>query len=391
MGASAPAPTGFQEQVGAGNSRRGKSSVDRINKKVLAAASAAVLILGIPISLNTGVLLLFLAVIAAGLFLLWHASRYWFERVAKLLVVLFAVTLLTFLAMRAFPEKPEVLKAGPGATPEQLAIIREQLGLDRPLPTQYWIWVQDTFTGNLGVSYGFNTPVTDLIRARLPPTLVLMFYAQFFALALAIPVGIWAAYRQNGPFDRATNTFAFGLLSTPNFILGVLFVFIFALRLGWFPAISSTTSLFESPVGHFKSYFLPALVLALASFAGYMRLLRTDMIATLQNDFISMARAKGMSTGRILLRHALRPSSFSLITAAALQVGALIGGALIVEQIFALPGMGTLTIEAIGRRDYPVVQVCVTFFAVAFVLLNFAVDALYSALDPRIRHARALL
>lgn len=363
----------------------------KINKKVLGVASAIVLVAGIPASLNTGSFPVFALVLAGGLFLLWHASRYWFERVAKLFVVLFAVTLLTFLAMRAFPEKPEVLKAGPGATPEQLAIIREQLGLDRPLPTQYWIWVQDTFTGNLGISYGFNTPVSDLIRSRLPPTLVLMFYAQFFALALAVPVGIWAAYRQNGPFDRATNTLAFGLLSTPNYILGVLFVFIFALRLGWFPAISSTTSLFESPVDHFKSYFLPAVVLALASFAGYMRLLRTDMIATLQNDFISMARAKGMSTGRILFRHALRPSSFSLITAAALQVGALIGGALIVEQIFALPGMGTLTIEAIGRRDYPVVQVCVTFFAVAFVLLNFAVDALYSALDPRIRHARALL
>ncbi len=176
----------------------------------------------------------------------------------------------------------------------------------------------------------------------------------------------------------------------PSYIIGVVLLYFFAVKWGWFPAISKDVSLFQDPVKHFKAYGLPVITLTVAQIAIYMRLLRTDMLATLQMDFITMARAKGMSTRHILFRHALRPSLFSLITAAAVNVGTLIGGAVIVEQIFALNGMGQLTVEAIGRRDFPVVQVCVTIFAVGFVFVNFLVDIAYAFIDPRIRHARAL-
>jgi peptide/nickel transport system permease protein len=163
------------------------------------------------------------------------------------------------------------------------------------------------------------------------------------------------------------------------------------LKLGWLPTLSKYVSPFTDPVEHFRSLVLPVVTLALAQVAVFQRLLRSDMVATLQNDYITLARAKGMSTSRILFRHALRPSTFSLITAAAVNVGALIGGAVIVETIFALPGMGDLTVQAIFRRDFLVVQFCVVIFAVGFVLVNFAVDLLYNVLDPRIRHARALV
>ena len=183
---------------------------------------------------------------------------------------------------------------------------------------------------------------------------------------------------------------AFGLLSVPSYIVGVVLLYFFAVKWGWFPAISktsasSTTQASTSGPTSSRSSRWPSPRSPI-----YMRLLRTDMLATLQMDFITMARAKGMTTERILFRHALRPSLFSLVTAAAVNVGALIGGAVIVEQIFALNGMGQLTVEAIGRRDFPVVQVCVMIFAVAFVFVNFLVDLAYAFIDPRIRHARAL-
>jgi peptide/nickel transport system permease protein len=203
-------------------------------------------------------------------------------------------------------------------------------------------------------------------------------------------MGVYCAYKVNTITDRTLNTIAFGLLSVPSYIMGILLVFLFALRWGWFPALSQYVAPWDNPWEHAKNFFLPVLTLAIGQIAVYMRLLRSDMVMTLQNDFITMARAKGMPTRDILTRHALRPSMFSLITAAAVNVGSLIGGTIVVETIFGIPGMGSLTVEAIYRRDFLVVQACVVIFAVAFVLVNFFVDLLYAAIDPRIRHARAL-
>jgi peptide/nickel transport system permease protein len=208
-------------------------------------------------------------------------------------------------------------------------------------------------------------------------------------LAVAVPLGILSAYRADTWFDKSVNTIAFGFLSVPNFIFAVLLVFLFSIELGWLPA-TGYEAWSEGAYEHFRRMILPTVALAASQVAVYMRLLRTDMIATLQEDFIGVARAKGMPTRRILLRHALRPSSFSLLTVAAITVGQLIGGTIVIERIFAIAGLGSLIIESIFTRDYLVVQGCIVIVAVGFVLVNFIVDILYAVLDPRIRHARAL-
>jgi peptide/nickel transport system permease protein len=316
--------------------------------------------------------------------------RYFRQKLLQLVIVLLAVTILTFTLMSLLPGDPAVNIGGVGRTEAEYELIRAQWNLDKPLPVQYLTWLGNAVTGDFGVSPNFNTEVTTLIANRLPVSIYLMVYALAFAMLFAIPLGVYTAYRANTPIDRGLNTLAFGLLSVPNYILGVLLVFAFSLRWSIFPAISEYIPLWEDPVGHFKNFFLPIVTLAVGQIAVYMRLLRSDMVMTLQNDFITMARAKGMATRTILTRHALRPSMFSLITAAAINVGALIGGTIVVETIFAIPGMGSLTVEAIYRRDFVVVQACVVIFATVFVLVNFLVDLLYAAIDPRIRHARAL-
>ena len=204
-----------------------------------------------------------------------------------------------------------------------------------------------------------------------------------------MPLGVLTAYKADSWFDKSVNTFAFGLLSVPSFILGVLLVFLFSIRLGWLPA-TGYVPFGEDPAEHFRRMILPTIALAAGQIAVYMRLLRTDMISTLQEDFIGVARAKGMPTRRILLRHALRPSSFSLLTVVAINMGQLIGGTIVIERIFAIAGLGGLLVESIFTRDYLVVQGCIVIVAVGFVLVNFIVDVLYAVLDPRIRHARAI-
>jgi peptide/nickel transport system permease protein len=317
--------------------------------------------------------------------------KYVRQRLIQLVVVVLAVTILTFTFLRLLPGDPAVSIAGIGATEQQLDATRAKWGLDQPIPVQYVKWLGKVVTGDLGFSSAYNVKVTTLISERLPVTLYLMFYAMLISLLVAIPLGIWTAYRANRPTDRIVSSLSFAFLSIPNYILGVLLVFVFSLKFGLLPTLSQYYSPFSDPVDHFRAMLLPAVTLAVAQIAVFQRLLRADMVATLQNDYITLARAKGMSTSRILFGHALRPSTFSLITAAAVNVGALIGGAVIVETIFALPGMGDLTVQAIFRRDFLVVQFCVVIFAVGFVLINFFVDLLYNVLDPRIRHARALV
>jgi peptide/nickel transport system permease protein len=314
--------------------------------------------------------------------------RYVGNKVVQLVAVLLVVTFLTFLLINLLPGGPETVVSF-GATEEQVQEFRDQYRLDDPLLIRYGRWLGNAGTGDLGDSFVKNISVTELIGQRITPTLQLMFYATVLALVIAVPVGVITAYKQNSAFDRLANTTAFGLLSIPNFILAVLLVFIFAIRLGWLPA-TGYVPFGEDPVEHFRHMILPAFSLAAGQIAVYMRLLRTDMIATLQEDFIGVARAKGMPTRRILIQHALRPSSFSLLTVAAINVGTLIGGTIVIERIFAISGLGSLIVEAIFTRDYLVVQGTVVLVAVAFVVVNFLVDILYAIIDPRIRHARAV-
>jgi len=310
------------------------------------------------------------------------------RKLLYLIPVLFFVTLFSFLLIKALPGDPTINKLGFNATPEAIKELHHRLGLDKPLFQQYLIWVGHLFTGNLGNSYISNQPVMKTIKQNLPTTLELMIAAQVIALALSIPAGIYAAYRPNGMFDRVSTTLSFFMLALPAFIFGVFLVYAFAIKVHWFPA-SGWTPISKDLSENMRTLLLPAVTLALPLVAAYLRVLRSDMMATLQEDFITMAKSKGLSTRRVLLGHAFRPSTFSLITVAGLNTGTLIGGALIVEVIFALPGIGNLAVTSVFQRDYLVVQGTVVLIAVGYVLVNFLVDVLYAIVDPRVRHGVA--
>jgi peptide/nickel transport system permease protein len=310
-------------------------------------------------------------------------------RVVHLVVVLFVVTLFSFLLTSLLPGDAALSILGPGAQPQAVQALREKMHLNEPLPVRYVSWLHGAVTGDLGRSIRTEQSVTDAIKQRLPVTLELLVLTELIGLAVAVPLGVATAYRSGGSFDRVASGAAFGILAVPGFVLAIVLIYALAVALSVFPA-TGYTPLLQDPVENLRSFFLPALTLGLAEAAVFMRLLRSDMIATLQEDFVAMARAKGLPTWHILMRHALKPSSFTLLTVLGINIGRLMGGALIVETIFALPGIGRLLVESIYARDLVMVQGVVAFVAVAYVLINFVVDLLYAVLDPRIRHERAV-
>ncbi|MGH9290661.1 MAG: ABC transporter permease [Acidimicrobiales bacterium] len=311
------------------------------------------------------------------------------RRLAHLVVVLFFVTLFVATLTAMLPGDPVDAIAG-FASPEQREALREDLQLDDPVYVQYGRWVGNFVTGDLGNYYSVTggRPVIDRVRDALPVSLQLMVEAQVLALVIAIPLGVFTAYRAGSRFDKSANATAFGLLAIPNFAVALVLAYYVGVRFGWLP-VSGYVKPSDDLVEHLRRMAMPAIALAVGQIAVYMRLLRSDMIATLQEDFILMAKSKGISPSRILWRHALRPSSLTLLTVAGLNVGVLIGGAVIVEVIFSLPGIGTLLYEAINARQYIALQSLVAIIAVGYVLINFLVDLLYAVLDPRIRHARS--
>jgi peptide/nickel transport system permease protein len=314
--------------------------------------------------------------------------RFLRRRALRLIPVLFVVTFFSYLLLDLLPGDPAEQKLGQNATEESLADLRGELGLDDPLPVRYVTWVGHAVTGDLGESYITGQPVAATLGQRAGITIELLVVSQVLALGVSIPMAIVAARRPGGLFDRLSTSTAFAFMAVPDFILAVVFVLIFAVRLGWFPS-TGLPSFTDDPGEHLRSLVLPATSLALGSLATYLRVLRAEMVTTLQEDFILNARARGLPDWWILLRHALRPSSISLTTVAGLITGALIGGTLIIEVVFVLPGMGSLAVQSIQTRDYPMVQGFVVVVGVAYVLLNFAVDGLYAVLDPRIRDAAA--
>ena len=312
------------------------------------------------------------------------------RRLPAILATLLVVSFLTFLLTSLLPGDPAVQILGPEAAsdPESLAAVREDLRLDDPLLSRYGAWLSDVATGDLGRSYRTGQEVTEAIAERLPVTLEVGTLAVVIALALAIPLGTLSAFRAGSRVDRAVTGASFGLLALPSFMVAILLIYIFAVTLGWLPA-TGWTRLTTDPIDNLRHAILPALALAAGEMAVYTRLLRADMITTLQQDSITMARAKGIPTSRILFRHALRPSSFSLMTVVGLQVATIIGGAVIVETLFALPGIGRLLVDSIVQRDLVMVQGVALVIAISFVVINFVVDLLYTLLDPRIRHGSA--
>ena len=312
---------------------------------------------------------------------------YVLKKIPRLVLLLLAVSAATFLLIKLLPGDPVVSILPPESSPAQKAAFRHQYELDRPLVQQYAHWLNGVIHGDLGRQYGgIDEHVTTILRERLPVTLELLILAQLMALAVAIPVALYSAYRADSTLDRAVTTGSFAFLSIPDFALATLLTFIFATQLKLFP-VATFTHLSDSIVGNLRSMILPSAAIAIGLCAVYIRLLRADMIQTLQEDFILMARAQGIPPRRILLRHALRPSSLSLLTIIGINTGALIGGAVIVEYFFALPGIGGRLVSALGQRELLVVQGLVLVVAFGYVIVTFLVDLLYFVLDPRIRHA----
>jgi peptide/nickel transport system permease protein len=311
------------------------------------------------------------------------------RKLARLAGVLVAVTLFTALLVSLIPGDPAEVIA-PFAAEEQRDRIREDLGLDEPIYVQYWQWLSGFVQGDFGNYYTVtgSRPVSDRIASALPVSLLLLLYAQVLALAVAIPMGVFAAYRAGTRADRVANSTAFAMLAIPNFALALALAYYVGVGTGWVPP-GGYVAFGEDPVEHLRRMVLPTVSLAVGQIAIYMRLLRSDMIATLQEDFIMVARAKGVPTRRVLWRHALRPSSITLLTVAGLNVGALVGGAIVIEIIFQIPGMGMLINGAILERQYVALQSAVAIIAVGYVVVNFLVDFLYTVIDPRIRHGQS--
>ncbi len=304
-------------------------------------------------------------------------------KLLHLAVVLMAVTVLTFAMLDLLPASTAHAIAGPTAAAEDIAAIQKELGLDDPSVVRYGRWLAGALRGELGTSHVSGQPVAETLASHLPVTVELIVLAQLFALLLAVPVAILSAWRAESRFDRFFTTLGFGLTSVPSFALAVVLVYVFSLQLKWLPA-TGFVPLSAGIWPNLKGLLLPALSIALVEWVILMRVLRSELIATLQEDFILLARAKGLPDRKILLRHALRPSLFGTLTVFGLQIGNLIGGAVIIEQLFALPGVGRLLVSSIFAQDLPMVQGCVLLITLGYVAINFLVDVGYGLLDPRL-------
>jgi len=313
--------------------------------------------------------------------------RFVVRSLLQFVLVIFAVTVVAFGALNYLGDPlfnilgPIALEESGPEWDEVRAEARAQFHLDDPFPVRYGRWLGDMFTGDFGRSYSNQVSVTSILAEKLPVTLWLMVYAQLLAVVVSVPWAMWSASRAYRFVDKASTVASFVLLGIPVFALAVLLYWLLAVKFQIFP-----TRYDDSSIGaRLHSLFLPALALAVPLIATYQRLLRTDLISTLQEDFIAVARAKGLPKWFILFRHALRPSLFSLLTVFGIQVGSLIGGSLVVERQFQIPGMGFEVVEAIFRDDFPVVLAVVVIVSVVFVGVNILVDLLYSFLDPRVR------
>jgi len=310
------------------------------------------------------------------------------RRLIQLVVVFVVVTFFTVCLISLIPGKPEQVII-PFGTDAQREALRSQLGLDQPLWIQWWKWVTGFVTGDMGNLYTSTgtRPVWNEIRPAIPVSLALLIYSQIVALVIAIPLGVIAAYKAGKMTDRGINLMASAMIAVPSFAVALLLSNYLGVQLGWVPP-SGYTPLFGAeadPADHFRRMVIPVTALCLAQISVYMRLLRTDMVATLQEDFILMAKSKGISDGRILWRHALRPSSLTLLTVAGLNVGALIGGSIVIEYLLNIPGLGYQLGYAVNARQYVMLESLVALIAIGYVLINFLIDFLYTVLDPRIR------
>lgn len=306
------------------------------------------------------------------------------RRLLELLPTLFLVSVLIFGLQQLLPGDPALVMAGEEGDPAVVEQIRRQYRLDQPLPVQYLHWIGNVLQGDLGESMRIKQPVSQLIAEKLLVTLQLGTMAMLFALLIGIPAGIVSAVRKGTAWDTAANVLALAGLSTPNFWLGIMMIFLFSVSLGWLPA-SGYVSLLEDPLQSLATTVMPAFVLGSGIAAVLMRHMRSSLLQAMAADYVRTARAKGLLERQVVLRHGLRNALTPVITLGALEFGTLLSGAVLTEQVFSIPGLGKLIVDAVFNRDYAVVQGVVLVTATVYILLNLLADVLYVLANPRLR------
>jgi peptide/nickel transport system permease protein len=311
--------------------------------------------------------------------------RFLAQRFLAIIPVLLVVAVVVFLILRLTPGDPAAVIAGNNATNDDIERIRAQLGLNQPVIAQFFIWFGNVLKGDLGYSFYLNKPVTELLLQRIEPTLSLASGTMFLALTIAIPLGTIAAWRMGGWLDRILSAFSVLGFSVPVFVIGYLMIYFFALRLDWFPV--QGYSRFNQGFGKWLiQIVLPCFTLSFIYVALIARVTRAAVSETLTEDYIRTARAKGLRESTIIIRHALANAAVPIATVVGLGVALLIGGVVVTETVYAIPGLGSLTVDAVLNRDFPVIQGVVLLFSVAYVLINLIVDLSYLVFDPRIRY-----
>ena len=311
------------------------------------------------------------------------------RRLLAVLPVLLVVSLLVFFMLRLAPGDPAAVIAGNNATSEDIANIRAHMGLDKPIAVQYVLWMSQVLQGDLGYSYYLSKPVTALVAQRIEPTLSLALGTVLLAVCIAVPLGSLAAWRMGGWLDRGLSAFSVAGFSVPVFVIAYLLIYVFAMQLQWLPVqgykpISGPQS--QGTWAWMRQLILPWLTLSTVYVALIARITRASVSEALQEDFIRTARAKGLTERTVLVRHALANAAVPIVTVIGIGVALLIGGVVVTETVFAIPGLGSLTVDAVLNRDFPVIQGLVLLFSLSYVLINLLVDTSYVCLDPRIRH-----
>ncbi|MBA3801750.1 MAG: ABC transporter permease [Actinomycetota bacterium] len=319
--------------------------------------------------------------------------RYVAQRLAQFVVVFVVVTFIVLASTRIGSTDPvQDLAGGQVDEARRAQVLEDYPYLDKPLPIQYGYWITDLVKGDWGYSYYQSQSVMDMFKQRAPATFFIVFWSIVMGLLIALPVGVYSAYRRDRLFDRASSVTTFGFISMPSLVVSVALLYLVAARYDMFPTVggSDYVAPWDNPYEHFKNFFLPSLAIGIGIGGVWSRLLRADMALTLQSDFVTLAKAKGLSPGRILWIHALRASILSLITSVALQLGSLISGAIIAEQFFGPRGLGDRLVFAIQQNDLLTLQAIGVVIVAVVVVANLAVDLMYAVVDPRIRAARAL-
>ena len=311
--------------------------------------------------------------------------RYILQRLFGMIVVMALVVTIVFVIVRVTPGDPAAVMLGPEATQQDIAELRTKLGLDQSLGLQYVYYIGQLLQGDLGQSIFLNQPVTSALAERAEPTFFLTLFSILIASGIALPIGIYAAYRRGSFVDQAATTLAMLAASIPSFWLGLILIQFLAVRLGWFPVsgYGGPGSSFAERMYHLT---LPAIALGVVSSALILRFTRASMLDVLGDDFIRTARAKGLGERRVVMKHALKNALIPILTIIGLTAAVLISGAVVTETVFGLPGVGNLVVSAVLRRDYPVIQGALLVIAALYVLINFAIDMLYLLVDPRVRY-----